>query len=455
MKKFFKCLALLSAFFTITVILSCEIGLGTAVDTEAPVLNITSPDTDAIICDAFAIKGTWTDDGDISSVSVTIARTDETGSPLTHDATVTGSRDEGEWYTVFEPSSENIIDGSYEATISITDMGGHTVTKTKTFVIDNTSPLIVLQRPGTKLTEEADAYGQTFSLEGMYGDDNSVDHIDIEIYRDADFTDYITTITKSNVAASMNLNIAVFEEGEENSYSEIYGSTSGNGTVTRYCKITAYDKSKHYPLEEDSSSSLTDGNPTSVYYLYDDIYDAILDAYNVSVADLYKMQNGTYLISSENRSASTVNEVLSLLTPYEISESNFSLNPANNPYFFVNGKDQLTQSGQDFDGSDYNITNGSSVILEVATGLDGIPLRAATLRPLYHFSPLCQSNQLFFHAGRALPERSILYQIFSYNFNALCALTRNTGFSVKSICFSRLLTSIIYCGKMSGNRGMP
>ena len=381
MKKFFKCLALLSVFFTITVILSCEIGLGTAVDTEAPVLNVTSPDTDAIICDAFAIKGTWTDDGDIASVSVTIARTDETGSPLTHEATVTGSRDEGGWYTVFEPSSENIIDGSYEATISITDMGGHTVTKTKTFVIDNTSPLIVLQRPGTKLTEEADAYGQTFSLEGMYGDDNSVDHIDIEIYRDADFTDYITTITKSNVAASMNLNIAVFEEGEENSYSEIYGSTSGNGTVTRYCKITAYDKSKHYPLEEDTSSSLTDGNPTSVYYLYDDIYDAILDKYTVSVADLYKMQNGTYLISSENRSASTVNEVLSLLTPYEISESNFSLNPANNPYFFVNGKDQLTQSGQDFEGSDYNITNGSSVILEVATGLDGIPLRAATLRP--------------------------------------------------------------------------
>ena len=113
----------------------------------------------------------------------------------------------------------------------------------------------------------------------------------------------------------------------------------------------------------------------------EDIAD-ILDAYNVSVADIYKMQNGTYLISGENRSASTSNTILEdLLPPLGISESNFSLNPVNNPYFFVNGKDQLTQSGQDFAGSDYNITNGSSVILEVATGLDGIPLKANTLRP--------------------------------------------------------------------------
>ena len=53
---------------------SCEIGLGSSVDTEAPSLEITNPPSDSVIRDDFAIQGTWTDDGSISSVTVDITR---------------------------------------------------------------------------------------------------------------------------------------------------------------------------------------------------------------------------------------------------------------------------------------------------------------------------------------------------------------------------------------------
>ena len=43
--------------FSILFAISCEIGLGESVDTEAPSLEITNPPADAIIRDEFAISG--------------------------------------------------------------------------------------------------------------------------------------------------------------------------------------------------------------------------------------------------------------------------------------------------------------------------------------------------------------------------------------------------------------
>ncbi len=57
-------------------IISCEIGLGSAVDTEPPSVVIETPKVDAVIRDVFAITGRWSDDGSISDVSATLKRTD-------------------------------------------------------------------------------------------------------------------------------------------------------------------------------------------------------------------------------------------------------------------------------------------------------------------------------------------------------------------------------------------
>ena len=358
---------------------ACEIGLGPSVDTDPPVLTIENPPVDAIVRDVFAIQGSWEDDGAIASVTVTLKRPDGFGSEMSYEAEIAETEEKGIWYAVINPFTEGVLDGTYEATVEISDEAGHVVSQSRTFTVDNTAPLIVLQRPGTKITEPADAYGQTFSLNGMGADDNTIDHIDVEIYSDEACTNLLKTITKSNVPPTIELDVAVFEEGVSNDYSEIYGSVTKNGTQYRYCKITAYDNAKRYPLERTGSTDEETGNSTSTYYLYDDIYSGVLE--NNTITDVYKMLSGTYFFSNNKRDAGSIEQVVSILGNNEMEKSNFSLNPENNPLFFVNGKDVLRKDGADFTGSDYLITNGSSVVVEISTGLDGISLNAASLRP--------------------------------------------------------------------------
>ena len=64
-------LIMLVCFFT-----SCDVGLGSSVDTVAPSLEITYPPANSVIRGAFEFAGTCSDDKGVSSVSVTVLGTD-------------------------------------------------------------------------------------------------------------------------------------------------------------------------------------------------------------------------------------------------------------------------------------------------------------------------------------------------------------------------------------------
>ena len=377
MKRFINILLYVVCIF---LLISCEIGLGAAVDTEAPTVAITSPQAGSVIRDSFAVKGSWSDDGAISSIKVTLESTSNLIEPIVYDATVNldeGSLVSGTWYCEINPESEGILDGEYKASVVISDFGGHTTTiPSYLLTVDNTAPLIVLQRPATKVNETADAYGQTFTLEGIGADDNSINKIDLNIYTDAECTNLVKTVSKSNVPASINLELATFEENTQNEYSDIYGSTTSNGTIVRYFKLIAYDSAKTYPLEGEGSEL---GNSTSTYYLYDDIYESVLGSYNATT--IYQMLNGTYLATDASRTAASVSSVVKSLSENELNISKFSLNPRNNPKFSVSGRESLGDSEINLDASSYELTNGSEVVIEVSTGLDGISLNGSSLRP--------------------------------------------------------------------------
>ena len=67
------------AVMSFTIFNSCDlaIGLGSAVDTEVPIIKIENPPTSAIIRDAFQISGTWSDDGSIKDITVELKDTSE------------------------------------------------------------------------------------------------------------------------------------------------------------------------------------------------------------------------------------------------------------------------------------------------------------------------------------------------------------------------------------------
>ncbi len=378
MNKLFKGLLYL---FVIIVFSSCEIGLGSAVDTKAPSVSITAPETDSVIRDSFAIQGNWSDDGKISSLKVILSRPDGFRDAVSYDAVLTESNiGEGTWTCVIDPVAEDILDGSYEVSVIITDEGGHATKVNRGFKIDNTAPVIVLKRPGTKVGETPDAYGQTFSMDGSAGEENQIDHIDVKVYDNAacDEAHLLKTITKSNISHVIELDLAEFEEHSTNDYSEIYGSTEKSGTKNLWCTITVYDNARRYPATGEVSAEDLLGNSTSVYYLYDDIYKEVLSDFSAN--DIYKILSGLYTTSDESRAAKSEN-IETILSNHNIEKSTFSLNPENNPKFSVSGKDQLEKDGNDFTPGNIDITNGSEVVVEVATGLDGISIDPTDLRP--------------------------------------------------------------------------
>ena len=383
----------LTAVF-IFIFFSCEIGLGESVDTETPGGAITSPEVDAVIRDTFAIKGSWTDDGNVSSVSITLKNTTTSISSVYY-ATV---KTDGSWYCEIDPENDGLADGSYLATVVISDNGGHKSTLTRSYTIDNTPPLVVLTRPSTKAASaSADSYGRTFVLKGQAADDNNISKILVNVYSDSDCSGSpLTSVTLTNVPPTIELDVAEYdydsdENYKENAYYKIYGEYDADNPETKefYCTLTAYDDAKTYPLDGNNSS---DGNSTSSYYLYSDI-STLISSYKVT--EIYDMLNGTYTGDSE-----IVDAVKSKLDEKVINISKFSLNPDNAPTFAVEGCGKLSSGGSLLSSetselsTSCKVTNDTkSLIVTISPGRDAISIDADNSeKPLYVYLMECDTE---------------------------------------------------------------
>ena len=380
------------AFALITIfslfVISCEIGLGASVDTDAPSLEILNPPVDSVIRDTFALTGTWADDGNIADVTVTLRRTDINGESQNIKGTLAGDirlGGSGTWSAEIVPVAEDgtkqIPDGSYQATVTIKDTVGRTPIRNTTFTIDNTPPVIVLTRPSTAVDSlSSDTYGQTFNLEGQAADTNNVSLIEVMIYSDPECTNHIHTVPLKNVPNSINMDVAKFVKGDtENDYFKIYGeSTTEGGPKQFYCKLVAYDDSQRFPADGSAQTEADQkGNGIDTYYLYKDIATTILQNYKIT--EVYSMLSGAYTPTGTARTV-TVEDVMTLLNKSKKTQGKFTLNPKNNPTFAVTGRNPLLLDGSDFTGSANNISDGTKVVVEVSPGLDGILLEESSLK---------------------------------------------------------------------------
>ena len=387
MKCVFKFLSIGLLFIFAVITISCEIGLGPSVDTETPIIEILSPEADAIIRDQFAIRGTWSDDGDIGSATVSIKRTDKKQSgEHKFDISFTkpsNGESKGTWSAIINPFKANIIDGSYVATVSFSDKGGHTVIQDRSFIIDNHAPVIILQRPSSSKdpSTEIDSYGQNFTLVGQAADDCNISLIEVNIFSDPELTDLKATVPLKNVPNSINMDVANYKKDDTtNDYYKIYGDIPELTDKSKvfYFTIKAYDEAKRIPIDGSTPTAEDNkGNESVTYYLYEAISaDPILSLFKIT--DLYHMKNGTFSLSSAeaNREAvsKTVEQVVGKLADpaLNIDTGRFSLNPENNPTFVISGKE--INKNEDFNNTEKFVTNGSQLVIEVSAGLDGIAL---------------------------------------------------------------------------------
>ena len=362
-------------FILSLLFVSCEIGLGSAVDTMPPELVISQPAAGSIIRDSFTIGGNWTDDGQIAAVSLILRDTDNDKKFGPYDAQFeTLSNGEGTWHYTLE--KDLVPDGNYEVNITIKDTQNHKSENQRQITIDNTAPVLVLQRPFSKLGTESkvESYGQIVTLEGQAADDSGVGLIELNVYSDPELQNLVKTLSFPSIPKTISINAAQFVEGQENDYSAMYGSTSRDaGEQIRYCKIIAYDGAVRFPADGSSQSEADlKGNSTTGYYLYDEISGSLLSDYTVN--ELYLIKNGRYTGEQKNRSA-----VIETLASKEIPAAVFSLNPRNNPLFSVAGFSEL---GPDANYASLNmsVSNGDFLTVQVEPGLDGYLLVKDSLK---------------------------------------------------------------------------
>lgn len=401
MKRLFAFLSVLSLLIIESLLtFSCEVGLGPAVDISAPSVVISSPRDSAVIRGEFALMGTWSDDGTLDKINVILNSTSNPSLKYEFSGEFTGNAQDEQknWRCVINPLSETkpIKDGEYKATVYTIDTAKHTTILTKTFTVDNTAPVIILQRPGTASdSENADSYGQKFTLQGQGADSSNINRIDIHIYSDKDCLNFLKTVSLNNVPLNIALDVASFKE---DAYTAIYGSSEKNGAKQLYCKIDAYDSAQKYPTEfgKNQSAEDTKGNKTSSYYLYDKLAADILSKYNI--ARLYEMMNGTYTLSGSDGGGQTPQQIMesvkAVLQNRAIKTGTFTLNPENNPKFTLNGKDALKSESLDIsnEAQGYFITNGSDVTVEVSPGLDGTLIENTAEKPLKVYAVECNAQ---------------------------------------------------------------
>ena len=397
-----------------------ESGLGSAIDTKAPVLSIDYPKASgSAIRDSFVLAGEVSDDKSISRITVVVKSLDDGGKisdSYFADYDVTKNR---WWIDLNKYDSNNADyhngwqypDGRYEFSVTAFDnAGNNSGTYSKTFELDNTPPLFIISNPGVikKTGLSPSAYGSIFTIDGTISDNHTISFMDVKIfdingvcvssesYEGANIPFYreedIATAGGTSVQIAQYANDASSDKSSalNTRYTQLHESDTG--TEYYYAEIKLTDSTKVYknPWQDESRTAEEVeadelGNSTSSLYLYDDVYSSLISSkkgLGLSAANLKDIISGVY-DGDLDRS-----EILALLKQkrYDTSDSSetepmanklsFSLNPEANPTYTVNGfefgftPDDVLQSA----------SSGNTVSVTISAGLDGTNIAPEKVR---------------------------------------------------------------------------
>ncbi len=366
--------------------LTCDVGLGDSVDTKPPAVTITYPPVQSIIKNAFTMSGAASDDTALASVTVSMVNTVTSAVYGPYAGTIDPTT--ASWSLVVNnPSSSGfeIRDGTYEMTVTALDGAGRKTVATTTYEIDNTAPVVVIDRPGTYgplASQSPEVYGKELKLTGSINDDHAIDKLVFTAY-DPSGNIVGAPITQTNISGvAMDITLARYSDAPttaedialNDTYRSIYTVPDGD-TQSYYCTVTVSDTAREYnPPAAIASADNSRGNVNKAYYIYDDIYSTIFSAtgYAVTMKDLTAMFNGSY---SDAAKSAAVLGVLATKSrqaaAWSTSSATFSLNSKNNPSYEVKGFSPISAANP-IDGM--KKTNATDLTILVQAGRDGVPL---------------------------------------------------------------------------------
>lgn len=401
---------LLSLALLLPLVASCEVGLGPAVDTAAPTLDILYPSASAIVQDTFTIGGSCKDDIGVAGITLVVKNT-STGSSKTVAATVDSVK--GTWSCVLNEHNASkypltngweLADGTYEISVTAMDASGHSSgTSSRTIDIDNTAPVFIISSPGvTKSRVETNgqtpsAYGTVFTVSGTIVDNHEIAEMNVKFFDETGREIPTAKFSESSIptAGGTEVTIASYVvDDTSNEYYKLYGPF-GEIAKNFFCEIELKDSALKYS----TSTPTKEGNKTKDVYLYDDVYTRFLSTksskYGFSASNFMSVLNGTYSGNGINV-ASVKNEIKSCVTDTSVLANTlaFSLNPNADPTYIVNGFD-LKHSGdiidvsKDAEGNSkiQQAGNNNTINISLSAGLDGTLISPASVHTwIYKFN---------------------------------------------------------------------
>lgn len=349
---------------------SCQVGLGEAVDTQPPKLEIEYPPTNSVIRQAFMVEGSASDETSLNSVILSFQNIDDkTKDPVEFTATLnaintlTGTKHS--WACEVDPfgtndESKKLIDGRYEMTVTAYDNAVPTkrsTQKSRTYIIDNTAPLLLIENPSTiEDSTSINKFGQNLKVVGRVSDSNDVDYLLFNVY-DYESKKLVSSAHSDGIAQNMEITLGTWSDTsrgldgssnsaseEEKFYKDVYDSTTSDTNTKNFrFKITISDEARRYPGQKSKSSDSERGNTTEEYYIYKNIYTPVLKKFDINVKQLYNVLNGTF------GNPELEKEILKVLSTLKVEsdftddnpKGTFALNPYDYPYYTVSGINAL------------------------------------------------------------------------------------------------------------------
>lgn len=386
-KKFI--LAVVSVVFAYAL-LSCDVGLGSAVDTQAPTLNVTYPATLSTVRGQFVFGGTCADDQKVTSVTVRAINSELGKSYGPFAATV--ADDAKSWTFSFNKKAEGkdsyngweMPDGKYTLEAVARDASGKSSgTGAITIDIDNTEPIFILNSPGTTDIKNPTVSGSNFKITGTIADDHSIKYMRVNVYENmgGGKGKLLESFKKENIETSGGTSVALFGK-KDDVYTKLYGdikNASSIGTKTFFCEIELEDSAYEYNDFKNNTSGKT-GNISKKVYLYDSVYQKFQSSsgYGLEAAKIKSIVNET-LTEVNGTAASVVRK--EFLDSAAQSSLAFGLNPNANPKYVVQGFDvdsvfEINKTG----------ASSQSISVQVNAGLDGTNVLPKTMC-VYVFGP--------------------------------------------------------------------
>ena len=418
---------LAAAIFSIFTFAACEVGLGSAVDTQPPTVAIAYPPSLSIIRESFVFAGTWTDDMGVKTVHVDVYQSLDEGKKLVYSDEATVSED-GNWsieLNQFDTSNSKYYngwqfsDGNYEIQVYAEDKAKHTSgIASRSFSIDNTPPVLVITNPTTAGNDKTPAaFGQIVQITGSFYDFcGKLTNLTVSFYDengkaicDSDFSN-ITSMSDASPLVIARYFADADQQKENQKIFDNYCALLGTAKIADYeqgtefddvriyFSVTASDDAKVFKTVGDNGTG--NGNLTKEYYRGTTSMQNLVSGDggidNFSLADFasYLNKTSTAFNSDSQLIDSTANSARSYSTTAvsvpdigayinNADSSNgdsvyltYTVNPMNNPYFTVGGYEVVSTEVAATDDSTYSpegykkVYNGAPIPVSVSVGKD-------------------------------------------------------------------------------------